>query len=208
MAKKGLLLFSGGIDSTLSALLLRETTELVALSISYPGRPEGERKAVDKLSKVLDFSDFLEINIDTCFKCAEQGTTPGWIPYRNLLIWGVAAHTAIKIGAGFVAAGHTLEDGVLYSDASDAFFERLNAILDYTGDSGVSKVEIMLPLTFEETPEEPVLLAMYENTLARTWSCWIDGPTHCGNCYACQERTEFFRNKELTSGVSTTLETT
>lgn len=189
-------MFSGGIDSTLSALLLRETAELVALSISYPGRPEGERKAADELAEVLGFADFLEINIDTHIKFAEQGTTPGWIPYRNLLIWGVAAHTAIKIEAGFVAAGHTLEDGVLYSDASGAFFERLNAILDHTGNSDVSKVEIILPLTFDETPEDPVMLAMYGNMLTRTWSCWIDGPTHCGSCYACQERTEFFGKKE------------
>ena len=182
-------------------MLLKETTELVALSILYPGRPEGERAAANKLSKLLGFSDFIEINIDTCFKYTGQSTTPGWIPYRNLLIWGVAAHTAIKIEAEFVAAGHTLEDGVLYSDASGAFFEQLNAILDYTGNFDVNKVEIMLPLTFAETPEDPVLLAMYESMLTRTWSCWIDGATHCGSCYACQERTVFFDKKERLRGV-------
>ena len=192
MRRRGLLLFSGGIDSTLSALLLKETTELVALTVTYPGRPEGEKLAASQLIGELRLDEHVEIALDIPLTPISLGRTLGWVPYRNLVIWSLAAYEAVKVDATFVAAGHTLEDASVYSDASAVFFERLGQVLEFTGNPNVPKVDLLLPMTLDETPEDHELLAAYGEILTKTWSCWVDAPTQCGRCYACRERAAFF----------------
>ena len=192
MRRRGLLLFSGGIDSTLSALLLKETTELVALTVAYPGRPEGERIAASELIRELRFDEHVEIALGMPLTPTSLSRTPGCVPYRNLVIWSLAAHEAVKTGATFIAGGHTPQDASVYSDASPVFFERLDQLLELTGGQDVHKIDILLPMTLDETPKEPELLAAYGDILTGTWSCWVDAPAQCGRCYACRERAAFF----------------
>ena len=97
MRRRGLLLFSGGIDSTLSALLLKETTELVALTVTYPGRPEGEKLAASQLIGELRLDEHVDIALDIPLTPISLGRTLGWVPYRNLVIWSLAAYEAVRL---------------------------------------------------------------------------------------------------------------
>ena len=124
-----LLLFSGGIDSTMAAVILaaRRASDSYALSILFPGQPEAEVAIARTLSTRLCFATFLEVTLQLHAPLL-PGDGPesyrGWIPYRNLVFWSIAAHTAARVGATLVAAGHERSDADDFSDASNAFFRR------------------------------------------------------------------------------------
>src|SRR5437867_3912241 len=111
MNSKGILLFSGGIDSTLAALILaRKKVDLIGLSVVFKGRPFKEREVAKEISKHINFIDFYEITIDSQHSLtkAECISTKheGWIPYRNLLFWTIGANQAVLNNANLIAAGH------------------------------------------------------------------------------------------------------
>lgn len=195
--RRGILLFSGGIDSTLAALILHaQGIELIALTINYPGRPQGEMTATRALRKELPFLMSLDVSLDTGGPLAKfplrQGVDKGWIPYRNLLFWGIAAHKAVMVDANFVAAGHDDDDGMTFSDASEAFFSGLGELLKLTGSTNAKQaVEIELPIYTASLESLQEISAQHPKIMDITWSCWLDGAHPCLSCHACREREKF-----------------
>lgn len=195
--RRGILLFSGGIDSTLAALiLLAQGVELIALTINYPGRPQGEILATEALEKELPFRMSVDVSLDTGGPLAKfplrQSVDQGWIPYRNLLFWGIAAHKAVMVDADFVAAGHDDDDGVTFSDASEEFFSGLGELLKLTGSARAKQpVEIELPIYTASLEYLQEISAQHPKIMELTWSCWLDQTHPCLSCYACKEREKF-----------------
>lgn len=195
--RRGILLFSGGIDSTLAALILHaQGVELIALTINYPGRPQGEISATKALEKELPFLMSVEVSLDTGGPLAKfpmrQSVDQGWIPYRNLLFWGIAAHKAVMVDASFVAAGHDDDDGVTFSDASEGFFSGLGELLKLTGSTTAKHaVEIELPVYTASLEYLQEISDRNSKIMELTWSCWLDAAHPCMSCYACKEREKF-----------------
>lgn len=185
----------------LSAILLSShETELIGLSINYPGRPRGEIHASRSLAKLLPFSTIIEVSIDTgdrlTMPLSKQGQIEGWIPHRNLLFWTIAANKAVCMNIDFVAAGHNKEDGNLFNDASEDFFDKLEQIFRYSGDGNVRHplaIELPMMATSEKGLREIIKSERVWSLLKNTWSCWRDSNVHCGECYACVERNAFLR---------------
>jgi 7-cyano-7-deazaguanine synthase len=195
--KSAVLLFSGGADSTLCAMLLRERgVDVHALSIVYAGRPAGEMRAASALAKELAFASHHEMRLDgmaigaPAWMANGRADHEGVVPYRNLMFWSLAANRAASVGADAVAAGHTRYDAESYDDAGPAFFDVLANALRFSGlgPSGRA-VEIVLPLASLSPAEMADLLLRHREFLRRTWSCWRDGAKPCGVCFACKERT-------------------
>ena len=64
--RRGLLLFSGGIDSALAAIILRsQDVELNTLTINYTGRPTGEMRAAKNILKRLSVFKAYDISLET-----------------------------------------------------------------------------------------------------------------------------------------------
>ena len=195
--KSAVLLYSGGADSTLCALLLRERGWTVhALSIGYEGRPAGEIAAAAALASGLAFASFREMSLGGLAK-----GTPSWVdggraqdeglvPYRNLVFWSLAANRAASVGANAIAAGHTSYDAADYDDASPAFFDALAKSLRFSGLGAMGReLEIVLPLASLTAQAMADELLRHRELLRRSWSCWRNGDKPCGECYACKERT-------------------
>jgi 7-cyano-7-deazaguanine synthase len=197
--RRGILLFSGGIDSTLSALILHaQGVELIALTINYPGRPEGEIRATEAIEKELPFLMSVDVKLDTGGPLTKfpssQNVDQGWVPYRNLLFWAIAAHKAMMLDADFVAAGHDDDDGVAFSDASEEFFAGLGKLLKLTGSTRSKQaVVIELPIYTASLEYLQTISARHAEIMEMTWSCWLDETHPCMSCYACKEREDFFR---------------
>jgi len=204
--RRGIVLFSGGIDSTLATLILaNEQTDLVGLSINYPGRPRGEVEAAKTLSRQLPLSKLIEVSIDIGTLVSAGGYVTnemeGWIPYRNLLFWSLAAHKAKVLNLDFVAAGHHSTDGVTYDDATIHFFEMLQSILKYSGSTQQNSIQVELPLlwTSEERIDEYAIANKL--VLRNSWSCWRDRSSPCMTCFACKERLAYIESiSRLTLG--------
>ena len=200
--RRGLLLYSGGLDSTISALILAtEAVNLVGLSIDYPGRPHGEKLAVKAMSGMLPFSQVIEVSFnsnglltDSDYLCT---SLEGWIPYRNLLFWSIAAHKAILLDADFVAGGHDEFDGTVFNDASKDFFACLRQIVTFSGNNNRT-VNLELPIlsVTDEHWYNIVNADKNKELFRKTWSCWRDSTKPCNHCYACTKRETFFDELE------------
>ena len=204
----GLVLVSGGIDSTMATLLMTAPrTTLIGLSINYRGRPRGEILALKSLASVLPLSRCIEVSLDldghfssgASTKRPHQGDPyEGWTPYRNLVFWSIAAQVALRAGADFVAAGHDRRDADTYTDASIQFFSKLKSILELTGNPGERRTpRIELPLLSISEGDCILLAARNLQLMRSTWSCWRDGDSPCEHCFSCKERQEFLRNAAI-----------
>lgn len=195
--KSAVLLWSGGADSTLCAMLLRERGIAVhALSVHYAGRPAGEIAAAQALAAEMEFASAHEMRLDglamgpPAWLVDPAAHHEGFVPYRNLVFWSLAANRAAAVGADAIAAGHTRYDAECYDDAGPAFFASLAAPLNHSGlGKGGRPVAVELPLALLSPQEMADLLLRHREFLRRTWSCWRDGTKPCGVCYACTERT-------------------
>jgi tRNA-specific 2-thiouridylase len=133
MSKKVLLGMSGGIDSTVSAMLLKEDGyEVEGLYMklhSSPGYHEiheaRARKAADFVGITLHVIDLQEIFDEKVFKpfidTYAQGKTPNPCALCNRsLKFGEMVKFADKIGANFIATGHYIKtDGKYFYEADD-----------------------------------------------------------------------------------------
>lgn len=192
----GIVLFSGGTDSTLVCLLLASRgAHLIGLSINYPGRPYREVETARAMSSSLSFDQFVEAEIDigVPMMVSEYHSTSheGWIPFRNLLFWTIGAQVAHQLGATFVAAGHEPPDARTYSDASRPFFRSLGRSLTFTGRINSQPPDIVVPFLAMRKSDQLALAETHIEVLDKTWSCWRGGPSPCGNCHACRTREEF-----------------
>lgn len=195
--KSAVLLYSGGADSTLSAMLLAERGYAVhALSVLYEGRPAAEVRAAHAIAPDLGLASFHEMRLDGLAKGAPAWVSDrhahheGLIPFRNLVFWSLAANRAAEVGATALAAGHTRWDADSYDDAGPAFFETLARSLRFSGLGPAHReLEILLPVAGLTPREFESHLLARRDFLRRTWSCWRDGALPCGVCFACRERT-------------------
>lgn len=192
------MLFSGGVDSTIATLSLAKSGNvLTALSIDYFGRPKSEVFAARQLAARLPFDDYCEVTIGTgeLLTIPEHKSTKreGWIPYRNIMFWAIAAHKAVKLGVDFIAAGHDEVDEVDYSDASKEYFSLLHNILRFDGSHNNMR-ELQMKLPAQNLSLESISQLLSDGSseiLDLTWSCWRDSPRPCGECLACRDRHQF-----------------
>ena len=198
----GLILLSGGLDLALAAILLgSDDCTLEGLTLDYPGRPRGEVAATKRLASKLPISSLVSISLvfpvgaDLFPRRNDYTSQPpveGWIPYRNLVFWSIAATVAFTRGATFVAGGHEELDARTYSDASPAFFRGLAELYRYSGSTPPDKgLDIRLPLLSKSNEELRDLGSRFRSILNETWSCWRDNDEPCGACFSCSERATF-----------------
>lgn len=187
------------MDSTLAALeLADEGYELHALSVRYDGRPRAEAVAARRVARALPFATRHEVRIDGLAIGPPPGaprgraSLEGVIAHRNLVFWALAANRAATVGARTLAAGHTRADGRTYTDASPLFFRRLTPLLGRTGVGRLDgDVEIRLPLQERPLAYWRRVVRRHADVIDRTRSCWRDGRTPCGTCFACVQRERF-----------------
>src|SRR4249919_1124381 len=103
LGESGVLLYSGGADSTLLAHgLIRRGKRLIGLSIDYPGRPAAEIAIAGRIAGRLGLAEHLTIGLDLPWhplRGETGGLNEGWFPHRNLMFLGIALHVAEIRGA-------------------------------------------------------------------------------------------------------------
>ncbi|MBI3744633.1 MAG: 7-cyano-7-deazaguanine synthase [Chloroflexi bacterium] len=195
---RAVLLYSGGFDSTLVALLLKQRRiPTVALAINYPTRPAQEARAAEVSAQHLGFEE--QVSFDLALgdfrhnpESWPSAQHEAWFPYRNVTFFGIAAHFAIRHRCNIVAAGIRFWDD--FDDASDAYFTQLEQVLQFAGSEGFSgKLSLFLPLIMDHDQATQAILGggEVEQLLRGTWSCWRSGPEPCGQCSPCRARNAF-----------------
>lgn len=111
------------------------------------------------------------------------------VPFRNGIMLSVAAGYAESIGAdGLVIAAHA-GDHAIYPDCRETF---LRAIAEAMRSGTYAEVSLLRPFVAMTKADIARLGFDLGVNYSKTWSCYVGGETHCGECGTCVERREAF----------------
>ncbi len=205
-------LLSGGMDSVSALYDARETQEVVAcLSFDYGSRHNARelecarfhatRCGVTHLVIPLEFvgahftSHLLQGGGDIPKGHYEETTMQKTVvPFRNGIMLSVGAGFAESRGADALVIAAHAGDHAIYPDCREEF---MRAMADAVRLGTYAKVEIVRPfisMTKAEIARRGGALGV---DFAQTWSCYLGGEVHCGECGTCVERREAFMLAEL-----------
>jgi 7-cyano-7-deazaguanine synthase len=213
MSPKAVCLSSGGLDSTVAAAKAKhDGFEIHIIHILYGQKAEmREKRAIEKIGEALGASEVRFVRTDifcnmTPLTTAEAPIPSGdevdivnttstpstWVYCRNLVFGSMAAAYAEAIGAECVFVGFNAEEGKSYPDNRPEFVSRFNSLLEKSVASFSRPPRIEAPLVDLFKPEIVKLGLEVGAPMELTWSCYLDGEVHCGECEACQHRRHGF----------------
>jgi 7-cyano-7-deazaguanine synthase len=208
MGERCIVILSGGPDSTTLAYWAKaEGYEAHAVIFNYGQRAQREIeyavKTAERLNmpyKVLDISSLKELYtgvtslVDPGMKVASSFEGSLIVPFRNGIFLSIAVAYASSIGARRIFYGAHIEDGSFYPDCRREFYKAFEASARLgTGE------EITIEAPFGDIPKSEILRRGYELGVPYelTWSCYLNGPKHCGVCESCRNRRMAFREAGL-----------
>lgn len=212
-ARRALVICSGGLDSAVVAThYVRLGYDTTLLHFTYGCRAETrEREAVNALAAHLQCAARF-IDMRTLFRAdighsrltdtaADLMTERGgersaelayeWVPARNLIFSSVALAYAEAHGFSTIALGNNLEESGAYPDNEMIFTLKFADLVP-------NAVNLNAQIAIEQpvgnlTKHEIVRLGLeLDAPLHLTWSCYENGPTHCGTCGSCHLRRHAF----------------
>ena len=219
---KALVLFSGGLDSTVCLALAVSkfgAGEVLALSVFYGQKHKKEMEASEKLAEyygvkriTLDLGEIFKDSDCTLLEGAKEdiphteyaeqlsGTKGApvntYVPYRNGLFLSAAASIALSNGCEEIYYGAHSDDaaGSAYPDTS-VEFNRAIADAIYIG-SGKA-LRIIAP--FIDKPKAGVVAEGIKLGVPfeLTWSCYEGQDKACGVCGTCRDRKRAFEENGI-----------
>lgn len=224
---KALVLFSGGLDSTVCLGMAVEkygADQVMALSIHYGQKHKKELEASEKIAAhygvqriSLDLGEVFKNSKCTLLEGAKEeiphegyskqlektGGAPvsTYVPYRNGLFLSSAASVALSNGCEKIYYGAHADDaaGNAYPDTSIAFNK---AITDAIRIGSGEELEIVAPF-IDKTKAQVVEMGSKINVpFELTWSCYEGHEKACGTCGTCIDRLKAFRLNRLTDPIT------
>lgn len=213
--KKAVILFSGGLDSTVTAAVAKqEGYELYLLTIAYGQRHSVEiacaRQLADWLEarehKIfeLDLRTFggsaltadLEVPLGRSDQAMSSGIPVTYVPARNTIFLSLALAYAEVLQATTIFFGANIRDYSGYPDCRPEFVQAFTEVARKGTKCGVNglELEILTPLIAMTKAEIIRTGAALKVPFRLTHSCYApreDGSV-CGKCDSCQIRREGF----------------
>lgn len=111
------------------------------------------------------------------------------VPFRNGIMLSIAAGFAESNEAqGLIIASHA-GDHIIYPDCREPFMEAMADAIRLGTYAGLELIRPFISWTKTEIVSRGSQLKIdYE----KTWSCYVGGEIHCGECGTCVERREAF----------------
>ena len=209
---KTVITFSGGLDSTtLLYQLLQDDGEVLALSVDYGQRHRVELERAVKILEPLgirhEIADLRSITnllggssqTDAAVEVPlghyeAKSMKQTVVPNRNMILLSLAAAWAIAEKADAVAYAAHAGDHALYPDCRNEFAAALGgaiALADW------HEGRLLRPFVDKTKTEIARLAGELGVPVELTWSCYQEGPLHCGACGTCIERREALLLAEL-----------
>ncbi len=207
--KKALCVMSGGMDSTLSAYMMkREGYEIIAVHFNYDQRTQTKElecfnNICDDLNVkekyVLDLDFFKQLgasaltdkSIDIPIGGIEEGVPVTYVPFRNGIFLSMAAAIAEKEGAEIISIGVVEEDSSGYPDCRDFFIKSMQESINL-GTKDETNIEIKMPLVHLQKSQIVQESLKLDVPLHLTWSCYKNETKACGVCDSCRLRLNGF----------------
>jgi 7-cyano-7-deazaguanine synthase len=224
--KKGVVLLSGGLDSTTVMAIARSNGyEIYGLSFRYGQRHALELEAARRVAKALNAKEHLVMDLDLAKiggsaltgdievpKGHNEGEMKGeipvtYVPARNTIFLSHALAWAEVLGASDIFIGVNAIDYSGYPDCRPEYieaFERMANLATKAGVEGKTKVKIRTPLinmTKADIIRKGIELGV---DYGMTHSCYDPSPEGmpCGRCDSCLLRKKGFREAGITDPVT------
>ena len=214
---KALVLFSGGLDSTVClglAVKKYGADEVLALSVSYGQKHKKELEASAKVAayygvkvRTLDLAEIFRGSSCTLLEGA-KGEIPHeeyerqlqetngapvntYVPFRNGLFLSCAASIALSYDCEVIYYGAHADDaaGNAYPDTSVAFNRAISDAV-YLGSGNALK--IVAPFIDRSKAEVVKTGVEIKVPFELTWSCYEGNEKACGTCGTCRDRLQAF----------------
>jgi len=217
--KKAVCIMSGGMDSTLSAYMMKEEGyEIIAVHFNYDQRTQTKElqcfenicETIDAKSKyILDLDFFKQLgasaltdkSLDVPTDGIEEGVPITYVPFRNGIFLSMAAAIAEKEGATVISIGVVEEDSSGYPDCRQSYIQSMQESINL-GTKDETKIEISMPLV-NLKKSQIVQKALEINVpLHLTWSCYKNEEAACGVCDSCRLRLNGFKLAGVTDPIN------
>ena len=206
--EKCVIVLSGGPDSSIVTYWAKsQGYDVHAITFDYGQIAKIEIEYAKRIAeelgvshKVVDLSALEEIYrgvsslVDGSISMTREFSDPIIVPFRNGVFLATTVAYAASIGASMILYGAQGSDEGNYPDCRRAFYKafeeaaRLGTERSITIDApfiGMSKSEVLKKGGKLGVP------------FHHTWSCYGNGPLHCGKCESCINRKKAFLEAEI-----------
>ena len=202
---RAIVLLSGGIDSAVALTwAVEHGWDVRPLTFDYFARPTKERVAIEALVSRAGVGPIRHVDLPFLKEVDDLRKEPienrvlleapeSYVPARNLIFYGLAAHYAERDGARFIVGGHNGSDPNVFPDSSPRFFTLINSAYRlglWTYDR--TPVQVVVPLSGKSKADVVRMGLDRKVPFEVTWSCYWDRDLHCGTCPSCRERRDAF----------------
>lgn len=199
---KTIVVFSGGLDSTvtLKEAVNHSKLPVEALTFDYGQRHQKEVAAAIEIAATLKVPS-ITVPLRNAFtysaltvsymdvplvEYADSNIAQTEVVGRNMLFASLAVARAGK--GGQVWLGVHGGDHALYPDCKPDFWEPFQALVLQT-----YGVEIVTPFLHKTKADIVNHGSAIDAPMDLSWSCYLGGAEHCGECGTCRERAEAFK---------------
>ncbi len=208
--KKAVCVMSGGMDSTLSAYMMKnDGYKIIAVHFNYDQRTQTkelecfhkicndlnvEKKYVLDLDffKQLGASALTDKSIEVPTKGIEDGVPITYVPFRNGIFLSMSAAVAEKEGAQVISIGVVEEDSSGYPDCRESYIKSMQESINL-GTKDETNITIHMPLVALQKSQIVKKALELNIPLNLTWSCYKNEKLACGVCDSCRLRLNGFR---------------
>ena len=200
---KGLLIYSGGLDST---TLLYEYKDSIDLAVTFDygskhnateiacAKENCQRLGIRHLIIPLGFigqyfkSDLLQSGGEIPEgSYADENMKSTVVPFRNGIMLAVAAGLAESYGLDAVLLANHSGDHAIYPDCRPEFIDAFSAAVKAGTYEGIKVVSPYCNITKRDIALRGKAIGL---DYSLTYSCYKGGEKHCGKCGTCVERKE------------------
>ena len=211
-------IMSGGMDSTLSAYMMREKGyEIIAVHFNYDQRTQSKElecfhnicnalQVKEKYILDLDFfkqlgtSALTDKSIEVPTNGVEEGVPITYVPFRNGIFLSMAAAIAEKEGAELISIGVVQEDSSGYPDCRESYIHSMQNAINL-GTKDETNITIDMPLVHLMKSEIVAKALELKVPLELTWSCYQSEDAACGVCDSCRLRLNGFSKAGVTDPI-------
>jgi len=202
--RRCLVVLSGGPDSVTAAYWAKEQGfDIHAITFNYGQKAQVEIERASEIAKrlgaefkLVDLRNLNEVYrgvtslVDEGIPVTDEFTDEIIVPFRNGVFLSVAVAYAAGIGADTILYGAHASDEPFYPDCRREFYQAFQEAARLgTG------LPISISSPFSDIPKSGVIREAVRLgvPLDETWSCYLNGPRHCGVCESCRNRKRAFR---------------